>query len=255
MSEKPQVWIATPTKHIQQNGQLTAKVFASLHDHYRTPIESMQRMADKLPFSLHLFVTGGGSVFRARNRAASEFMAATNNPDDMLFFEDYDLMPSEDGADHLKIILRNLPICGGLYTTRADNGHFVLNEWPGAVPSPSGLLQVMELGTGFKCFKRSVFQKVLEDNPWLDCESDFDRGKRELCFFSAGPVWDKRMWPGVGRCLTEDYWFDWLCRESGIMTVVDTTIKLRHKDDFTGKIFPKVWPADPGELPKESEVV
>ncbi len=255
--KKPVVWIATPTRHIQTNGKLTAETFSSLKEDYRRPIEELQAWKD-CPFEIYLYVTGGGSVFRARNRASSDFVAEAKSPDDLLHFVDYDLMP--DAQDYLNIWQRNQPICGGLYTVRADNGHYVLNEWPGAVPSPSGQLQVMELGTGFKCFKRSVFDKVLKDNPsgivpdhsWLDCESDFDRKKRELCFFSAGPVWDKRMWPGVGRCLTEDYWFDWLCRESGIMTVVDLNVRLKHKDDFTGKIYPKDWPPLPGALPAEN---
>ena len=250
MASKPVCWIATPTRHLQLNGSLSQEAFESLKEDYRRPIVELQHFKD-CPYQIYLYVTGGGSVFRARNRAASDFMAETKNPDDVLHFVDYDLMP--DAQDYLHIWERNLPICGGLYTIRADNGHYVLNEWPGAVPSPSGQLHVMELGTGFKTFKRSVFQKVLDDNPWLDCESDYDRGKRELCFFSAGPVWDKRMWPGVGRCLTEDYWFDWLCRESGIMTVADLRVRLKHKDDFTGKIYPSVWPTLPGALPKEND--
>lgn len=111
---------------------------------------------------------------------------------------------------------------------------------------------MMELGTGFKCFKRSVFETVLAKNPWLDCESDFDAKKRVMGFFSAGPVWDKVMWPGKGRILTEDYWFDWLCRSEGIATIVNTKVKIRHYDEDKKTVFPLNFPPSPEALPVEA---
>lgn len=246
MDEKPIVWICTPLRSMDLNGPITEEYFKTLPEHFRGPITEVSNWKD-CPFRVQVNLTGGGGVARARNRFASDFMLATSCPDDRLHFVDFDLMPN--AQDFVDLWARDLPIVGGLYTTRKADGGWVLNKMHGAVPGRGGLLQVMELGTGFKCFKRSVFEQVLRDNPWLDCESDFDHSRRELGFFSMGPVADKKLWPGRHRWLTEDYWFDWICRESGIPTFVDTRIKLRHKDDFSGKVFPDKFPLDPAALP------
>lgn len=246
---KPTVWICTPLRQFDHSGLLTSEAFETLAEHYKQPIRELALYPD-LPWNIELNITGGGSVFRARNRFVSDFIAKGGNPDDRLFFVDYDLMPT--AQDYADILRCDLEVMGGLYTVRSEQGHWVLNKLNGAVPQDNGWLQVMELGTGFKCFKRSAFTKVLAKNPWLNCESDFDHKKRELAFFSAGPVWDKQMWPGRGRVLTEDYWFDWLCRDCDIPIVVNTKVKLKHKDDVSGKIYPVVWPPDPGLMPMEA---
>lgn len=250
MAGKPCVWIAIPLRHFEYDGPLTREIFKKLPKNLREPIEELCGHQD-LPWDIYLTITGGGGVIAARGRFASDFMANTKNPEDRLFGVDSDLLWK--AQDMVDILLRDLPIVGGLYTARADNGHWILNRFENATPTRGGLLPVMELGTGFKCFKRSALQKVLDDNPWLDCESDQDHTKRHLGFFSCGPVWDKKLWPGKGRWLTEDYWLDWLCRESGFTTWADTKVKLRHRDDFTGKIFPAVFPPDPGQLPAEAK--
>jgi hypothetical protein len=240
-------------RHFDHKGVLTAAAFETLGDHFKEPQKELGRQPN-LPWNFYQSITGGGGVIRARNIFASDFYTQTSNDEDILFFVDYDLMPT--AQNYVDVLMRmkdpNISICGGLYTTRADDGHYVINQLPRATPGRGGLLQVMELGTGFKAYKRKVFRKAIEDNPWLVCEPE-NRGKPFYGFFSAGPVWDKQLWPGRGRWLTEDYWFDWLCRESGFAIFADTKIKLRHKDDFTGKVFPKVWPSDPGSLPEEAQ--
>lgn len=246
---KPLVWICTPLRHFDHNGPMTPEAFEGLSEHYKEPIRALSNHPN-LPWRFEISITGGGGVARARNRFVSEFIERGGSPDDRLFFVDYDLMPT--AQDYVDVLARNLAIVGGLYTTRAAKGRWVINKMPCAAPCANGVLQVMELGTGFKCYKREVFTKTLEDNPWLNCDSDFDHSKRELGFFSMGPVHDKKLWPGRHRWLTEDYWLDWLTRESGFPTFVDTRIKLRHKDDFTGRIFPDVFPPDPGDLPAEA---
>lgn len=238
---RPLVWIATPLRHFEHSGLLTKNAFEELGSWYKEPIRELCALRD-LPWRIELFITGGGSVFRARNRFTSEFVAAGGSPDDKLLMVDYDLMPT--ASDYVRILSHACEIVGGCYTIRSNNPHWVLNRFNGAVPHPNGTLQVMELGTGFKCFKRSVFTHVLKENPWLDCESDVDHSKRELCFFSAGPVKDAKYWPGINRCLTEDYWFDWLCRNEGIPTFVDMKVRLRHYDEDKKTIFPAVFPPD-----------
>ena len=252
MSDKPQVWIVTPQKRLAlPEGKVEDinKLHDAFDDHFSQPICDLARWKE-LPWDVWLFASGGSGIYQARNVAATNFVQETKNDNDTILFHDYDLLAS--AQDYVNILCHDLSIVGGLYTTREDNGHWVMNRLAGARPSERGILPVMELGTGFKAFKRRVFTKALKDNPWLDCESDANHRKRFYSFFSMGPVWDKKLWPGRGRGLTEDYWFDWITRESGFTTCVDTTVKLRHYDDFTKKTFPAVFPPDPGKLPPEA---
>ncbi len=248
---KPVVWMVTPRKEFHMKGEAEIdKLLDACDDHFSNPIRELRQWKD-CPWDLRVIVSGGGGIYQARNHAATDFFLETNNDEDRLFFRDYDLLCT--AQDIVSILCHDLSIVGGLYTTRADNGHYVLNRLPGARPNERGILPVMELGTGFKCFKRSGLVKVVQDNPWLVCESDVDHSKTFISFFSMGPVWDKKLWPGRGRGLTEDYWFDWLCRESGLITCVDTKIKLRHYDEFTGKTYPAQFPPDPGRLELETK--
>jgi hypothetical protein len=253
MTKAPVVWIATPRREAAKPGTVKIEdLLDGLDDHYADPIRELAELgkSGKSPWNLWTVVVGGGGIYQARNTIVTEFMEATTEDHDRLFFVDYDLMPT--AQNYVDILCHDLSIVGGLYTTRQDNGHWVINRLPGARPNERGILPVMELGTGFKCFKRSVFKKVLADNPWLDCVNEVTKGKRFYSFFSMGPVWDKKQWPGIGRGLTEDYWFDWLCRESGFVTCVDTKIQLRHKDDHTARVYPAIFPQNPGVLPLEA---
>ena len=250
MTKPISVWIATPRRDFDLKGSVAiATLLEKAASHYADPIRELTQWG-KSPWNIDLVVLGGGGIFQARNLVATEFYEKTTNDDDRLFFVDYDLMPT--AQDYVNILCHDLSIVGGLYTTRADNGHWVMNKLPGAIPNTNGILPVMELGQGFKATKRKVYKKVLEDNPWLNCESDADHSKRFYPFYSMGPVWDKKLWPGKGRGLTEDYWFDWLCRESGFTTCVDTKITLRHYDEHLDRVFPAIFPPNPGQLPKET---
>lgn len=249
---KPVVWINTPHRRFGLEGKnlKTEEVLAQFDARFSDPLRELIAWP-KLPWSIWLTGTGGGGIYQARNVAATEFYTNTTSDDDRLLMVDYDLMPT--AQDYVKLLSHDLSIVGGLYTIRAEAGHWVMNTYGNARSTANGVLPVMELGTGFKCFKRSVFRKVMADNPWLNCESDGDHSKRFYSFFSMGPVWDKKMWPGKGRGLTEDYWFDWLCRESGFTTCVDTRIQIRHYDEATKMIYPAIFPPNPATLPLEAK--
>ena len=249
--DRPVVWIATPRKDFKVSGEHNLEtVLGACDAHYGDPIRQLANWPE-CPWDIKLVVVGGGGIYQGRNVIATQFIEQTKNPFDRLFFVDYDLMPK--GQDYVDILMNDLDIVGGLYTTRAENGHWVMNQLPGAAPDKNGLLPVMDLGIGFKCFKRAVFTRVLKDNWWMDCRNDGDHSKRFYSFFNMGPVWDKKMWPGIGRPLTEDYWFDWITRESGFVTYADTKIRLRHLDEYAGKVYPAQFPHNPGALPAESK--
>jgi len=227
---KPLVMIGTPLKHIECNGAMTPEAFAKLHDNYRKPIQALLTATD-LPFRFCLFVVGGGGVAKARNTITNAFLGSEA---DILLFHDYDLITDETGADHVKVVMRlfqnGLKCVGGLYTIRADNGHWVINLPDAGGPLEGWGLRVLELGTGFKAQTRSYFELIAAKNPWLEYQDD-DTKQKCYGFFSMGPVKDEEIWPGRGRWLTEDYWLDWLARDAGIVMVADVTIQLRHLEE------------------------
>lgn len=238
--KKPLVWIATPMRTLEANGLMSQEDVAKLPEHYREPLKQLfaAGMADQLPWRFELYLVGGGGVARARNKAVTDFIASGA---EFLFWQDLDILATpQNFVDVLcRMVANKLPIVGGLYTTREKNGHWVFN-----FPDMNGVqagwaLNVLETGTGFKCYHRSVFEKVLKDNPWLKCQND-DHHQVEYGFFSMGPVEDKHLWPGHNRWLTEDFWLDWLTRESGFPIVLDTKVLLKHHDDAPHvKIVPK----------------
>lgn len=251
---KPLVWIATPMKHLAASGAITKEVFESFDAHWKDPIKEIQARANAgaLPFNVEVCVAGGGGVARARNRIVTDFLASSAT---YLFFQDYDLKPSAE--DFARIISRMMQhgflVCGGFYTTREENGHWVYNYPDAAGIRECWALRVGELGTGFKCYHRSAFEHIGAKNPWLLCQND-DTRLPEWGFFSMGPVKDA-LWPGIYRWLTEDYWLDWLTRDAGIPIVVDTTIQLRHWDDATQTVCPKVFPPLPQPAPTGAVLV
>lgn len=240
--EKPLVWIATPLRNLEARGLITQDDFGKLAEHYREPIRALS-LTETLPWRFELCLVGGGGVARARNVIVRDFLASKA---EYLFFVDYDLMPTPN--DYVSVMAKmhahGLQVCGGLYTIRDENGHWVYNG-----PDVEGIregwaLRVMELGTGFKCYHRSALLTIANKNPWLLYEND-DTHKEEWGFFSMGPVRDEKFWPGKSRWLTEDYWLDWLTRDAGIPIVVDVTVKLKHLEETTGEIYPKEFPPLP----------
>jgi hypothetical protein len=227
-----------------------AKAFSLMPDHYRKPIEELAAQPG-LPWELQMMLTAGGAISRQRCRFATDFMDKAASPDDIMLMVDFDIAPT--GQNYVDLLCRmasGVDVCGGLYTTRDRSGHWVVNVLPGEQPSPSGLLRVIEIGTGFKAFRRSVFDRVLLRNPWLSCVDETNPSR--LCgFFSMGPVRDEKVWPGFSRWLTEDFWFDWLCRDAGITIAADTRIRLKHRDEDTGELYPAQFPGEPGALPPE----
>lgn len=251
---KPLVWIATPMKHLAANGAITKEVFESFDAHWKDPIKEIQASANAgvLPFNVEVCVAGGGGVARARNRIVTDFLASSAT---YLFLQDYDLKPSaEDFAQIVgRMMQHGFLVCGGFYTTREENGHWVYN-YPDAAGIRDGwALRVGELGTGFKCYHRSAFEQIGAKNSWLLCQND-DTRLPEWGFFSMGPVKDA-LWPGIYRWLTEDYWLDWLTRDAGIPIIVDTTIQIRHWDDATHTVCPKVFPPLPQPAPAGAALV
>ena len=240
---RPIVWICTPLRSFEGTGEMKRADFMKLAAHYREPIA--QLAGDRtLPWQFQLCVVGGGGVARARNFIVAEARKAVKRPQ-RIFWVDYDLMPT--AQDYVRVLATmdrtGLPVVGGLYTIRAENGHWVIN-FPSAHGTDNwGLLPVLELGTGFKCYEMSALDKIIEKNPWLEVLDD-DHKNTQWAVFSMGPVKDSH-WAPHSRWLTEDYWLDWLTRDAGLPVVVDANVRLRHLEELTGEIFPKEFPTIP----------
>lgn len=112
MADKPLVWICTPLREFEHNGVLTKEAFESLADHYKNPIKELCSHPD-LPWRVDLNITGGGNVFQARNRFATDFVMKGGSPDDRLLMVDYDLMPT--AQDYSDILCRDIPIIGTVH--------------------------------------------------------------------------------------------------------------------------------------------
>jgi FkbM family methyltransferase len=251
--ERPLVYICTPVRHIDIKGCTAQEAFESLPAHYRDPINQLLKESHDghLAWRFEMMILQGGGVAQCRNYGASKFMLSDA---EFLFFVDFDLLASaQDYVNVLSHMGENLDVCGGLYTIRKEDGHWVMNGFdPRGIQNNWGL-QVMELGTGFKCYRKRALETIAKKNPWIIYRND-DFGVDEWGFFSMGPVRDEKHWPGHARWLTEDYWLDWLTRDAGIPIVADVSVQLKHKDG--DKLFPAKFPplpvghADQKELAK-----
>lgn len=198
-----------------------------------------------LPWAFEMMMFGGGNVSRGRNKITATFL---RGPWKWLFFIDDDVVKYllKSGTIDvdamvqavIKILARRLHVCGGLYVTKEPNCRWVANQYREPTIDATGLLPVSELGAGFKCYHRSVFETIIAKEPDLDYFCD-DTAAPEWALFCQG----RAITEGRKRFLPEDYWMDMLCRKHGIQIYADTTIQLHHRDT-DGTVYPLEddWP-------------
>ena len=211
-----------------------------LHPQYLDPIRELMNDTS-LPWRFALNLSPWGGVARARNKLASDFIKCTDA--EILLFVDYDLCPTKQ--DYIKILTWDwsLPILGGIYTQREEGSPWVYNPVVGAPIQPNGLLQVFELATGFKRFTRQSLMHVIQSCPWFEHEPDDRKTEVEWGFFSMGIV-DIN---GKKRWLTEDFWFDSICRAAGLPIIIDTNLRIKHRQT-TGKEKGKLFPVNEPQI-------
>ncbi len=214
---------------------------------WRSPQESLSPHLRRLlvelaaldcPWEFDFSAYAGGNVARGRNKIVAYALRAAYR---YILFIDDDIEPTVQDVLHLMAHKKH--VCAGLYTTREEKGSYVMNIFQEAViEEGTGLLPVGEIGCGFKCYHRSVFEFLITKEPALAYRSDED-GNPEWGFFSMGV----REVDGKRRWLSEDYWLDQLCRQHGIEVFADTETRVLHRDQKTGIAYPVgVWP----EIPK-----
>lgn len=119
-------------------------------------------------YKLDFAWTSGTSVAMARDELANLFL---ERGDDELISWDVDLGhpdPKVMLSMFARLLSHDVDIVGGAYV-----GHNFLSQWHGAAASDgekmneNGLLKMAQIPLGFSKVKRRVFEKIKQDNPWL----------------------------------------------------------------------------------------
>ncbi len=117
-----------------------------------------------------------------------------------------------------------------------------------------GLLQVAELGGGFKLYHRKVFEelrRIFGDVPLTD-----GKGGAQSIYYHERETGEKiagfyQIVVNDGDLLSEDFYLDYLSRCAQVPLIADTGVRLVQKEvDRDGKeyIYPEaVWPPLPVE--------
>ena len=230
MSEKTKILIATPLKYASQ--------INDPHPVFKRTLEELAKMED-CEYEFY-FATMDGGICRARNLMVHE---AKKMGVKKIVWLDYDIEPTTEQL--LRLVSHKQAIVGALYTTREERGHWVANFMHEVELQPNGLLQVIESGSGLKCYHMEVF-RILDEVYEGIAYSDRDTGIRLHAYFQQ--VCMKTDLKPDGDWITEDFFLDYLCRHSrtpGMGIWVDTTIKVKHRGP-DGTLYPTGdWPPIP----------
>ena len=173
-----------------------------------------------------LGTVGGDGVARARNNLTQAFLLTTDC--DYIVYIDVDIVFTKD---HLARLIGHLsperPIVGGLYAAKQLSHRWIMTGLQNEPADPAtGLQRVKEVGTGFKGYHRSYFERVMAAFPEIKylCDGAKQEHMIKWDFFSMGVV--------NGRYLSEDYYADYRAERIGIPVYVDTTLQLKHQGEF-----------------------
>lgn len=197
-------------------------------------------------------------ISRARNQLVAKFMA--NKEFTHLFFVDVDLGFNPD--DILKMLWHDKEIVTGAYPIKDINWgkveqavksgvekeklldksvRFVVNPvntGQNTVKVDNGAISVYDAGTGFMMIKRSVFEKMFEQYPYLKYNDDtgvLNKEERNHSYALFNSYVDK----DNQRFLSEDYGFCRYWQDMGGEIWTDPTIELSHlgRMKYTGKLI------------------
>jgi len=135
----------------------------------------------------------------------------------------------------LKLLSYKLPVVGAMYATKEKDCHWCANFLHEVKLQPNGLLQVYELAVGALLTHYEVYEKI-EERFAAILYTDRNTGERHQGFFQEVVI--ERV------PYSEDYFFCYLMRNTGIGIFADTNMKLKHRGS-DGTLFPSVWPPIP----------
>jgi hypothetical protein len=225
------------------------------------------RYGIELKFS---FLFNESLITRARNYLCDEFMRATGHdgkPYTHLMFVDSDI--HFDPMDILALLTFDKDIIGAPYPKKSINwgavwttckkllanpefienkfnpaeldavtGEYVFNAVPGTVKfSVLEPVEMLEIGTGFMCIKRGVFEKFKEEYPHLQYRPDHRSGQFDGTQYIHA-YFDTVIDPDSHRYLSEDYMFCQYWRNIGGKVWLCPWMKNQHIGTypFTGDL-------------------
>lgn len=201
----------------------------SFSDEFRAFLKSLIKLAPGgYRFDLQVSVR---DLCRARNEMVANVL---NSAMDGILFVDDDMLP--DAADALAILDRDMPVVGALYCKKENVAEYACNWRVGLNPVKKGAVRVLTLGCGFKYYHRDTFETTAKKIP--EHFYPAEKGATHYGWFQQRVVAHK-FW-------TEDYFMDLLCEYCDIPVMVDTNVRIKHRDISDGKIYPLGdWPPIP----------
>lgn len=186
-------------------------------------------------------ILGDSLVCRARNNIAHLFLSGRIEAEggeyiarqfEWLLFIDTDIVfePAMIGRLYKHAVEHKKRVVCGMYPIKKLKPRFVLNALPGCVPDETGMVKVLDAGTGFMLIHRSVFIDMIHafgsEMQFIADDDDLGQNNLRYDFFAVGPRYDrtrKRI-----RYLSEDYYFTQRCYDLNIDVWIDTKVQARH---------------------------
>lgn len=207
--------------------------FGGFHPQHEEFLRELARLSEDptCPYEFWQAVVEGGRTWgRCRMVSHMRKLRKTYPNLKWLYWHDDDVEQTAEGL--LKLLSYNLPVIGGMYTTKEEDCHWCANFLHEVKLQGNGLLQVYEVATGSMLTHYEVYEKVEEKFPAI-LYTDRNTGERHQGFFQEVVI--ERV------PYSEDYFFCWLLRHTGIGIFVDTNMKLRHRS-ADGTLWPEEWP-------------
>ena len=231
---KTAILVATPMR------ALTG--FAEQHAAFLAELAALST-DDTCPYEfIQAVVTGGRTWGRCQMIANARKLKAKLYPNlKWIYWHDDDV--EQTAAGLLRLLSHKLPVVGAMYTVKGKDPHWCANFLHEVELQKNGLLQVYELAIGALLTHIEVYDHVEKKFPAI-LYTDRNTGERHNGYFQEVVI--ERV------PYSEDYFFCWLLRHTGIGIFADTELKLKHRGS-DGKLWPEEWPPIPiDEVAKEA---
>lgn len=189
-----------------------------------------------------LYLSNESHIDRGRNKLANQFM---RKPYNWLLFVDADVVPPIDAIAALWLhgMRGNKLVCAP-YAMKGVVPQFAVNVATGAKKEDSGLVEVINAGTGFMMIHRSVFD-ALEKNDraeeyelgsndphFAECKTARQYFKSGVRKVKAGTV-ERKLW------LSEDYMLCYEWQKCGGKVMMDYRLQLAHIGTISFPVGPR----------------
>ena len=210
--------------------------FSGFHPQHEAFLAELARLSEDpdCPYEFWQSVVEGGRTWGRCRMVSNMRKLRLQYPNlKWLYWHDDDVEQTAEGL--LKLLSYKLPVVGAMYATKEKDCHWCANFLHEVKLQPNGLLQVYELAVGALLTHYEVYEKI-EERFAAILYTDRNTGERHQGFFQEVVI--ERV------PYSEDYFFCYLMRNTGIGIFADTNMKLKHRGS-DGTLFPSVWPPIP----------